>query len=153
MNFTAFLFDLDETLVDSSQVVYNVMKKWCSENNIDFNLALEKGKGSRTEDTVAELAPHLDAQYEARTIEAREASSLDGLQPMPGAKEFISQLPASSWAIVTSSTLSLTRSKLSECGMPEPHVIVSADCVRNGKPHPEPYEKAEVCPVWWTLPQ
>ncbi|MCB0191882.1 MAG: HAD hydrolase-like protein [Anaerolineae bacterium] len=36
--FKAFLFDLDDTLVDSSQVVYLSMKKWCAENNIDLEL-------------------------------------------------------------------------------------------------------------------
>ena len=141
-NFKAFLFDLDNTLVDSSQVVYLSMKKWCAENNIDLDMALETGKGGRTEDTVSILAPHLDASKEAKKIEAFEALLLEELQPINGAAKFLKRLPASQWAIVTSGSSAVAVLKLRASNLPEPDILITADCVSKGKPDPEPFEKA-----------
>lgn len=140
--FKAFLFDLDDTLVDTAQVVYSSMKKWCVENNIDLGVALETGKGGRTEDTVSIIAPHLDAKKEAKKIEAFEASLLQNLQPINGAAKFLKLLPRSKWAIVTSSSSSVAQLKLRASNLTEPDVLISADCVSRGKPDPEPFEKA-----------
>lgn len=140
--FKAFIFDLDDTLVNSSHVVYLSMKKWCEEHNIDLDMALEKGKGGRTEDTVSILAPHMDAKIEAKKIEDYEALLLQNLQPIRGAAEFLERLPTSKWAIVTSSSSSIVGLKLGASNLPKPEVLITADCVSRGKPDPEPFEKA-----------
>lgn len=140
--FQAFLFDLDDTLVASSEIVYLSMKKWCEDNNVDFAEAIEKGKGGRTEDTVAMLAPHLNAKEEAAKIEEHEAQLIGALKAIEGAAEFLAKIPVSRWAIVTSSASSVVGLKLSASKLVEPEVIVTADCVVKGKPDPEPFEQA-----------
>lgn len=137
--FKFFLFDLDDTLVDTSQVVFQSMKRWCEENNVDLQRALEISSGVRTEDTVSALAPHLDAAEEASKIDSYETSLLKYLQLKPGAMELLLTLPESSWAIVTSSSISLSRRKMRAAKLPEPTVMVTSDCVSQGKPDPEPY--------------
>lgn len=140
MYYNAFIFDLDDTLVNTSLVVSNVMQSWCEENGIDFSIASMASRGRRTQDTVAMVAPHLDATREARVIEEREAAALVvGLQAILGAQALLETLPLERWAIVTSSSLSLAKAKLAQAGLPSPRVIVSADSVKKGKPDPEPY--------------
>lgn len=137
--YEAFVFDLDDTLVNTSMVVSSVMESWCEENGIDFRAASRASLGTRTLDTVARIAPHLDAPSEAKKIEEREASALVGLQAISGAHALLGALPLERWAIVTSSSLILAKAKLVEAGLPIPQVIVSAECVTKGKPDPEPY--------------
>ncbi|MGI1679465.1 MAG: HAD-IA family hydrolase [Cellvibrionaceae bacterium] len=140
--FKAFLFDLDDTLVNTSHIVYLSMKKWCAENNVNLELAIEKGKGTRIEDTLALVAPHLDALEEAKKIEKYEEHLIGSLKPVSGAKEFLLKLPVESWAIVTSSSHQLAERKLKVNDLPNPKLLITADCVKAGKPNPEPYLKA-----------
>lgn len=139
IGYEAFVFDLDDTLVNTSMVVSSVMESWCEENGIDFIEASKASLGTRTRDTVARIAPHLDAPSEAKKIEERESAALAGLQAISGAQALLSVLPLERWAVVTSSSLVLAKAKLAETGLPIPGVIVAAECVTNGKPDPEPY--------------
>ncbi len=118
------------------------MKKWCAENNVNLELAIEKGKGTRIEDTLALVAPHLDALEEAKKIEKYEEHLIGSLKPVSGAKEFLLKLPVESWAIVTSSSHQLAERKLKVNDLPNPKLLITADCVKAGKPNPEPYLKA-----------
>ena len=118
------------------------MEKWCKENNVNLDLAIEKGRGTRTEDTVAHVAPHLDATKEAHKIEKYEEYLIDSIDPISGAKEFLSKLPLEYWAIVTSSSQRLAIRKLEASKLPAPKILITADCVNMGKPNPEPYCKA-----------
>lgn len=139
VGYEAFVFDLDDTLVNTSMVVSSVMKSWCEENGVDFSEASRLSLGTRTRDTVARIAPHLDASREANKIEERETGALAGLQAISGAQALLAALPLERWAIVTSSSFGLAMAKLAETGLPIPRVIVSAECVTKGKPDPEPY--------------
>jgi sugar-phosphatase len=77
---------------------------------------------------------------EALKLENREASD-DGLVVMPGAIELVHSIPKDSWGVVTSGTRRLASARLRLAGVPDPKVLVAADDVSNGKPHPEPYLK------------
>ncbi|MGJ8678590.1 MAG: HAD-IA family hydrolase [Akkermansiaceae bacterium] len=140
--YKAFIFDLDGTLVDSEAIVDQVMKKWCHQNGIKFSDLEGSNHSSRTEDTVKAVAPHLDAQYEAEKIEALERDALQGLQLIRGASDFLAQLPPAQWGIATSSSLQTAQAKLNAVEIPIPNVLITADHVENGKPHPEAYLKA-----------
>jgi sugar-phosphatase len=140
--FKALLFDLDGTLVDSNAIALKVMEVWCAKHGIPFQAVLEVGHGGRTEDAVARLAPHLDAEAEAAEIEHLEATSLDGLAVTADADCFVNSVARYAWAIVTSSSLPLATSKLAACHLPVPDVLLTAECVQHGKPHPEPFLKA-----------
>jgi mannitol-1-/sugar-/sorbitol-6-phosphatase len=51
----------------------------------------------------------------------------------------LASLPADRWTIVTSATTRLLDGRLSYAGLPIPAVLVPAENVVHGKPHPEPY--------------
>ena len=141
-SFKALIFDLDGTLVDSSEVVRKVMETWCLNHDIPLQSVLDVCHGGRTEDTVALVAPHLCAKSEAAEIEHLESTTLDGLMPISGATRFLHDLAAHRWAIVTSSSMLTAKPKLKVCRMPFPPVFITAESVDYGKPHPEPFLKA-----------
>ena len=136
------LFDLDNTLVNSSEIVLWAMRLWCQEHQVDLERALKFGEGRRTEDTVKIVAPHLDSVIEAKKIEDLEARLLENTKPIHGAQEFTQSIPKTEWAVVTSSSLKSVGPKLKAAKILIPDVIVSAECVKKGKPDPEPYKKA-----------
>jgi sugar-phosphatase len=138
---SAILFDLDGVLVDSTPAVARQWRLWAKENQIPPKTALEIAHGRRTVEVVRLLAPHLDAESETLKIEKREAEDTEGVTLIKGALELTSSLPPDRWGVVTSGTYYLASSRLQRHGLPMPRALISADDVRNGKPHPEPYLK------------
>ena len=138
---TAVLFDLDGVLVDSTRSVARLWRLWAAETGVDPERILEIAHGRRTIEVVRQLAPAVDAESEVRKIEKREADDTDGVRVMPGAYDLLSTLPDAQWGVVTSGTNYLATSRLRRAGLPIPRVLVSADEVTKGKPHPEPYLK------------
>jgi len=92
---------------------------------------------------VRAVATHLDAEAEAKKIERRGADDdgKDGVTVMPGVAELLALLPQDRWGIVTSGTRMIATARLHLAGLPAPGVLVPADDVTQGKPHPEPYLK------------
>ncbi len=137
----AILFDLDGVLVDSTGSVERQWRAWARERGIDEEKVVAIAHGVRAIEVVRTIAPHLDAELEVRQLESREANDRDGVVVMPGAIELVSAIPADKWGVVTSGTPHLARARLQLAGIPLPKVMVTADDVANGKPHPEPYLK------------
>lgn len=141
-NFQALLFDLDGTLVDSSAVVRRIMEAWCLKHGIPLQPVLDICFGGRTEDTVALVAPHLDAKSEAAQLDSLEGATMDGLVAIEGAAAFLASLGTHEWAVVTSSSILTAEPKLKACNLAIPRVVITAESVENGKPHPDPFIKA-----------
>jgi HAD superfamily hydrolase (TIGR01509 family) len=97
--------------------------------------------GVRTLEVIQRVAPHLNAEAEVRELESREANHQEGVTVMPGAVELVHSIPEGRWGVVTSGTRLLASARLRYCGLPVPKVLVTADDVAHGKPHPEPYLK------------
>jgi mannitol-1-/sugar-/sorbitol-6-phosphatase len=135
----AVLFDLDGVLVDSTRSVERQWRLWAEEHNIDPEKILEIAHGRRTVEVIQLLAPHLELETEVRRVEEREADDTDGVAVMPGAARLLKAIPEGLWAVVTSGTTHLATSRLRHANLPVPRVLVSADEVKEGKPHPEPY--------------
>lgn len=135
----AILFDLDGVLVDSTASVARTWRTWAEHHNLDPEKIISAAHGRRTIETVREFAPHLDPEAEAVKLEKTEAHDHEGLQLVAGARELIAQIPDGRWAICTSGTGLLAMARLRAVGLPIPRVLISADAVANGKPHPEPY--------------
>ncbi|PYX82521.1 MAG: hypothetical protein DMG70_14490 [Acidobacteria bacterium] len=138
---SAVLFDLDGVLVDSTRSVERQWRRWAEEVKIPLHKVLEIAHGRRTIEVVELLAPHLDAEAEVRKIEEKEAADSDGVKVMPGAAALLAAIPSGRWCVVTSGTKHLAASRLQGARLPVPKILIAADDVKEGKPHPEPYLK------------
>ncbi len=136
----SILFDLDGVLVDSTGSVDRQWRAWAREQGIDEESVIAIAHGVRSVEVIRAVAPHLDAQAEARRLENCEASDR-GVVVMPGAIDLIRSIPENKWGVVTSGARHLASARLGLAGIPPPRVMVTADDVVNGKPHPEPYLK------------
>jgi len=136
---SAFLFDLDGVLVDSTPAVARTWRAWALEHHLSAEVAISRAHGRRSIETVRELAPHLDAEEENKRVERMEIEDREGVVALPGAARALRVLPPERYAIVTSATRELALARLGYAGLPVPANLVSADDVRDGKPSPEPY--------------
>lgn len=137
----AILFDLDGVLVDSTKAVEHEWRSWAARKGVDGDAIMAIAHGVRTLEVIQRVAPHLDAEAEALEIENHEADDRAGVSPMPGAAELLASIPDGRWAVVTSGSRHLATNRLRFVGLPVPQVMVTADDVSHGKPHPEPYLK------------
>ncbi len=138
---SAILFDLDGVLIDSTRSVDRQWRAWAREQGIDEEKVMAIAHGVRTIEVIRAVAPHLDAEAEVRRLESREAEDQADVVVMPGAADLIGAIPDSRWGVVTSGTRLLASARLRLGGLPVPRILVTADDVANGKPHPEPYLK------------
>ena len=137
--FEALLFDLDGTLVDSAAVVVGTWRWWAVRHGLELSRILAVSHGRPTIETMREVALHLATDDEAREFLEREVEDIEGLKPVPGAFELLRSLTPDRWGVVTSCSRNLAEVRLRACGLPVPDVLVTADQVTYGKPHPEPY--------------
>jgi len=138
---SAILFDLDGVLVDSTRAVDREWRQWARRKGVDGDAVMAIAHGVRTIEVIRRVAPHLDADAEAWQIENEEANDQQGVRVMPGAGALVNSIPEGRWGVVTSGTRLLASARLRFCGLPVPKVLVTADDVEHGKPHPEPYLK------------
>jgi sugar-phosphatase len=136
---SAILFDLDGVLVDSTRAVDREWREWARRKGVDGDAVMAIAHGVRTIEVIRRVAPHLDADAEAWQIENEEANDQQGVRVMPGAGILVNSIPEGRWGVVTSGTRLLASARLRFCGLPVPKVLVTADDVEHGKPHPEPY--------------
>ena len=135
----AILFDLDGVLVDSAECVERTWRSWSARHQLNAADVIAIAHGRRTIETVRQVAPHLDAAAEVAALEAHEAMTAEGIREIKGAREIIAALPAERWAIVTSGTRAIATFRLKLVDIPIPRVMVCADEISEGKPHPEGY--------------
>ena len=157
----ALLFDLDGVLVDSTASVERQWRRWASAHGIDGDALMRVVHGRRAEDTIRDVAPHLDAEREVREVLGpAEAADTDGNVAIPGASALLASLPAGRWTVVTSCVPEVAASRLASVGLPLPRAIVTAADVSRGKPDPEGYllgasrlgVRAERCVVFEDAP-
>ena len=134
----ACLIDLDGTLVASQDAQTRVWSAWARMRGVDVRPLLA-AHGMTHTGKIRRYAPHLDALAEAALVEAMEIADTDGVIALPGA----AQLLGSGWlmAVVTSATRRLANVRLAAAGLVPPGVMVCAEDVTHGKPHPEPFRR------------
>lgn len=133
------LFDMDGVLMSSLGSVERSWHKYAISRDLDPEFAIKMAHGRRAIETIRALRPDLDDKAELQVIEDLEVADNEGLVVLPGVREMIAALPEDAWAIVTSATERLARSRLAVAGIAIPRHFITADRVTNGKPHPEPY--------------
>jgi sugar-phosphatase len=135
------LFDMDGVLIDSTPAITRVWTQWAIAHGFDPDELVQKAHGRPSIATIRDYLPHGDHEAENREVERGEIEDLNGVVPLPGARELLAALPSDRWTIVTSCTRSLAEVRLRAARLPFPERLVTCDDVKNGKPDPEPYLK------------
>jgi sugar-phosphatase len=133
------LFDLDGVLVNSAERVESTWRRWALQNQLDPDQVIAMAHGRRTIETVRLVAPHLAATDEVAALEMSEAATTEGVYEVPGARELLEPLPLEVWAIVTSGIRAVATLRIRHTKLPMPRVLICADEIQHGKPHPEGY--------------
>jgi sugar-phosphatase len=133
----AVLFDMDGTILDSSIPVIRQWRLWAESAGIPFDQVEAVMHGRRAIETMQIVAPHLPQPETAERFLEVEALDMNDILPMPGASALLAALPRNRWAVVTSAIYSMAEARIRAAGLPLPDVLVSADRVTHGKPHPE----------------
>ncbi len=130
--------------MDSTQAVDREWREWARRKGVNGDAIMAIAHGVRSLEVIQRVAPHLDAEAEAREIENEEAHDQQGVLVMPGAADLVASITDGRWGVVTSGSKLLATARLSFGGLPVPKVLVTSDDVTFGKPHPEPYLKGAV---------
>lgn len=138
--YRAFLFDMDGTILNSIAAAERIWTAWALGHGLDVGTFLPTIHGARAVDTIARLRlPGVDAEKEAQAITEAEIADVAGIVEIPGAVAFLQTLPPAQWAIVTSAPKALALRRLRAAGITPPPVMVTAEDVAAGKPHPDCY--------------
>ena len=120
-------------------MVERVWRRWAAERGFDPEPFIRVAHGRRISETIAEVAPRLNARAEAAALDAMEEVETDGLAAVPGARALTESLAGYRWAIVTSGGRGVATLRLGVAGITPPSVFITAEDVRRGKPDPEGY--------------
>src|SRR6201991_4767014 len=124
--FSALLFDMDGTVLDSTAAAERVWGAWARRHGLDVAAFLPTMHGRRAIETVRRLAlPGVDPEREADEITKAEIADVEGIHAIAGAAAFLTSLPPRRWAIVTSSPRALALRRIEAAGIPLPATLVT----------------------------
>jgi sugar-phosphatase len=131
------LADLDGTLVDSVASSHRAWTAFARRHRLDEEETHRTAMGRPTRETIAMLAPASEREAELERIDRDEVGDAGSVVAYPGARELLDgPLPV---AIVTSGSSELAHARLRGAGLEPPSVMITADSIERGKPHPEPF--------------
>ncbi|KAI5465973.1 HAD-like domain-containing protein [Mariannaea sp. PMI_226] len=165
LTFDGFLFDMDGTIIDSTDAVVKHWEAIGKEIGVDPAVILETSHGRRSIDVLRILAPE-KATWECKfeipgtsrvgretlLTQLSVTQQMEAVLPknyghmsvvIPGARAMLDAIIAASgpWAIVTSGTVPLVTGWLKAQSLPEPERdrLITAESVEHGKPDPTCY--------------
>lgn len=136
---SAVLFDLDGVLVDSQDAIDWSMTTWATERGLDPAMVLDAAHGRRDVDIVMYTLPGCDPGPELARIAQLDQQALPMIRAIAGAADLAATLPTGAWAVVTSGARPIANARLRAVGLPVPGLLIGAEDVAHGKPHPEGY--------------
>ncbi|OBZ77173.1 Sugar phosphatase YfbT [Grifola frondosa] len=164
VNMMNSLFDMDGTLVDSTEGVVGAWELFAETYpGLDVHDILSSSHGVRT---VENLRVHCGIEdpdelereavrFEAAIVHNSKKDGRKGIVALPGVREIVDELlpvgklPNPRWAICTSATRSYATAALTAAGLPLPDVFVVSedvtkgkpefDCILSHAPRPDPY--------------
>ncbi|CDO93218.1 unnamed protein product [Kluyveromyces dobzhanskii CBS 2104] len=161
------LFDLDGTLVSSTDAAEQAWLKLCEKYNVDYNTLSQVSHGSRTEEILAKFFPDVDNtnNQAVKEFELSIANDyMDIVCLVPGSADLLISLdrPTGSlpgevfhhrkWAVVTSGSPWVAHAWFDNLlkSIKKPEVFITAFDVAKGKPDPAGYALAteQLKKVW-----
>ena len=140
----ALLFDLDGTLVESTGAILEILTHWSKQQALDVQQVIQFSHGKRTIDIVRYFIKSTEVERHYQDLTAQFLHVAHQARAVQGAAQLLQQLNQQHvpWAIVSSSERKLIQARLSAAGLPQPQVVISAETIEYGKPHPEGYLNA-----------
>ncbi|MBB5060711.1 sugar-phosphatase [Granulicella aggregans] len=136
------LFDMDGVLVRSTHGDERCWTRWAAHHGLSDTFDLRRTHGRRAVDTIREHLPDLTvdsiADHLAQLDSFAEEEQSD-VTAYPGVVGLLASLQSYRWAVVTSASEKMMRSRLAAAGIPTPTHAVGGDTLSMGKPHPEGY--------------
>jgi len=137
-SYSAFLFDMDGTLLSSIAAAERVWGAWARRHGLDVERFLPTIHGVRAADTISKQnLPDIDLDAEVEWVARGELDDVEGVIAIGGVVDFLGSLPRDRWAVVTSASLELASKRLQAAGIPLPPVMITAEDVSRGKPNPD----------------
>ncbi len=130
---------MDGVLISSTACDERGWLNWARMHGMEGSFSLKSTHGRRAADTLRDLRPDLDPTVELARLEDLAVAEPEGIERLPGVREFLAALPERRWAVVTSASERVLKARLGFAGLEPPAFFVTAEKVRNGKPDPEPY--------------
>ena len=135
--FAAVIFDMDGTLIDSTPSVGRSWRAWAVEHALTEE-HVTGHHGVPAQQIVRKLIPN-DWERAYARINEIELADVDDIVVLPGAAEALAALKEAKNAIATSCTAALATVRIAAAGLTAPSIVVTADDVAQGKPHPDPF--------------
>ncbi|KAB8527792.1 hypothetical protein FH972_025444 [Carpinus fangiana] len=143
LQFSGLLFDMDGTIIDSTEAI---VKHWHAigrQLGVDPEQILHDSHGRRSVDTLKMYDEKLATWENVLEMEGRIPREYgDSAVEIPGSRALLESLEAARapWMIVTSGTRPLLTGWLDVMKLAVPPVVVVAEDVAEGKPHPQCYQ-------------
>ena len=137
MKVRPIFFDMDGTLIDSTEASEVTWQRWAAGRQVSMESIRQVHHGRRPEETIAIVAPHLNAIEESKRIYSEQETLAEGTYPIAGANAFFESVPRGQCAIVTAASRRIVDVRFRIVGLVPPDLCVTADTLTAGKPSPE----------------